>query len=373
MKATKVFLRDKAIAKGRKSLYLDFYPAVVHPGTGQQTRREFLGLYLYSKTASPMESQHNKETKALAESIRAKRQLEIQNGQYGVASDTKKKTDFIAFFRQLADKRFSSEGNYGNWSSAYNYLTDYFAHGLTVGDLTQERIEGFKEYLIEETDLAQNSKAAYFSKFKAAIKQAFMDGLLREDLGKRVPAILQEETKREFVTIEELQTLAKTACDIPVIKNAFIFSALTGLRLSDVRKLTWGEVQGSEEGGHFIRFAQQKTKGQETVTLALPVLKFMGERRDKSQPVFPELPEKIGGWQAAKMTQWFMRAGIDRKKLTFHCARHSFATIQLTLGTDIYTVSKLLGHKELKTTQIYAKVVDQKKTDAINRMNSLNL
>ena len=155
-----------------------------------------------------METQHNKETKALAENIRAKRQLEIQNGQHGIASDTKKKTDFIAYFRELADKRFSSDGNYGNWLSAYNHLTDYFAHGLIVGDLTQERIEGFREYLIEETNLAQNSKAAYFGKFKAAIKQAFKDGLLREDLGKRVPAILQEETKREFVTIEELRTIS---------------------------------------------------------------------------------------------------------------------------------------------------------------------
>ncbi len=372
MKATKVFLRYKAISKGRKSLYLDFYPAIAHPGTGKKTRREFLGLFLYVKTASPFEAQHNKETKALAESIRARRQIEIQNGNYGFTSDSKKKTDFIAYFRDLADSRYSSDGNYGNWLSAYNHLTDYFTKGLTVGEITKDTIEGFSEYLTEETDLSQNSKAAYFGKFKAAVKQAFKDGLLSEDTGKRVPAIKQAETKREFVTVEELEALAKVECEIPVLKNAFIFSALTGLRLSDVRALTWGKVQGSEENGYFIRFTQQKTKGMETMPIPTPALKVMGERGDKDKPVFPGLPDKIAGYQSDKMRLWFLRAGVDRK-LTFHCARHSFATIQLTLGTDIFTVSKLLGHKDLKTTQIYAKVVDQRKTDAVNRMNDIKI
>lgn len=372
MKATKVFLREKAIAKGRKSLYLDFYPAITHPGTGKKTRREFLGLYLYVKTSNPFETQHNKETRILAESIRARRQIEIQNGIFGVNSDAKKQTDFIAYFRELADSRFSSDGNYGNWLSAYNHLTDFFSNGLTVGEITKDCIESFREYLIEETDLAQNSKAAYFGKFKAAIKQAFQDGLLPEDVGKRVPAIKQAETKREFVTLEELRTLARTECEIPVLKNAFVFSALTGLRLSDVRALTWGKVQGSEQGGHFIRFTQQKTKGRETLPIPAPALKVMGTRGDKDQPIFPGLPDKIAGWTAAKMLQWFFRAGIDRK-LTFHCARHSFATIQLTMGTDIYTVSKMLGHKDLKTTQIYAKIIDEKKKEAMDKLNDFEL
>ena len=62
-----------------------------------------------------------------------------------------------------------------------------------------------------------------------------------------------------------------------------------------------------------------------------------------------------------------LKAGIT-KNITFHCARHTYATLQLTLGTDIYTVSKLLGHKELRTTQIYAKVIDDKKKEAANKI-----
>jgi integrase len=372
MKTAKVFLREKAMTKNRKSLYLDFYPAIIHPDTGKETRREFLGLFLYGKTSKESETHHNKETRILAESIRARRQLEIQSGTFGIESQVKKQTDFIAYFREMADSRFSSYGNYGNWISAYNHLTDYFSNGLTAAELTKEVLEGFREYLIEETDLAQNSKASYFSKFKAAIKQAFLDGILREDIGKRVPGIKPSETKREFVTLEELGTLSKTECDIPVLKNAFIFSALTGLRLSDVRALTWDKVQGSDEAGYFIRFTQQKTKGRETLPIPEPAFKLMGDKGNNNESVFPDLPDKIAGWTATKMMQWFMRAGIDRK-LTFHCARHSFATIQLTLGTDIYTVSKLLGHKDLKTTQIYAKIIDAKKKDAMNKLNDFKL
>ena len=67
-----------------------------------------------------------------------------------------------------------------------------------------------------------------------------------------------------------------------------------------------------------------------------------------------------------------MKAGIS-KTITFHCARHTFATLQLTNGTDIYTVSKLLGHRELKTTQLYAKIIDDKKIEATNAIPNLNL
>ena len=70
-----------------------------------------------------------------------------------------------------------------------------------------------------------------------------------------------------------------------------------------------------------------------------------------------------------KLQQWVMKAGIS-KTITFHCPRHTYATLQLTLGTDIYTVSKLLGHKDLKTTQVYAKIIDEKKRwEAANRIN----
>ena len=92
---TKVTLRQKKISKGRQSLYLDFYPAIPHPETGEPTRREFLGLYLFDKPKNPFDKQSNKETLQLAENIRAKRQIEIQAGNYGfLNTKLKAETDF---------------------------------------------------------------------------------------------------------------------------------------------------------------------------------------------------------------------------------------------------------------------------------------
>jgi integrase len=129
--------------------------------------------------------------------------------------------------------------------------------------------------------------------------------------------------------------------------------------------MTWSEVQFSNEIGHYIRFRQKKTKGAETQPISEQAFELLGERTTAEERVFVGL--KYSAWHNLKLQQWVMKAGIS-KTITFHCARHTYATLQLTLGTDIYTVSKLLGHKDLKTTQIYAKIIDERKKEAANKI-----
>jgi integrase len=129
--------------------------------------------------------------------------------------------------------------------------------------------------------------------------------------------------------------------------------------------MTWSEVQFSNEIGHYIRFRQKKTKGAETQPISEQAFELLGERTIPDERVFVGL--KYSAWHNLKLQQWVMKAGIS-KTITFHCARHTYATLQLTLGTDIYTVSKLLGHKDLKTTQIYAKIIDERKKEAANKI-----
>ena len=367
--AVKVFLREKKISKGRKSLYLDFYPAIRNPETGKETRREFLGLYIFEKPRSPFETQQNKSNRALAERIRNKRFEEINNGTYGFQSDAKKKRSFIEFFKQLTDQKYTSKGNYDNWLSAYRYFSEYFGGKLTMGDLSVQCLEEYRDFLLS-LDLKQNTKHTYFRKVKAAVRQAFKKGYLSENYANMVEGIKTEETKREFVTLEELKKLAETECENPVLKQAFLFSALTGLRFVDCQGRKWQDLQQNAKGEYFIRFRQKKTKGEETLPIPLSAYRLLDTPSKSGNLIFKGL--KYSAWQNVKLKEWVSRAGIN-KKITFHCARHSFATIQLTLGTDLYTVSKLLGHKELKTTQIYAKIVDQKKTEAMNKLNELEL
>lgn len=86
-----------------------------------------------------------------------------------------------------------------------------------------------------------------------------------------------------------------------------------------------------------------------------------GERGDYDRLIFEGLQDP--SWISRPIAKWIEAAGIT-KHITFHCFRHTYATLQLTLGTDIYTVSKMLGHKKVTTTQIYAKIVDEKKEAA---------
>jgi integrase len=180
-----------------------------------------------------------------------------------------------------------------------------------------------------------------------------------------VEGIKADDPDREFLTLEELQAAAKVECEMPVLKNAFIFSALTGLPWSDIEKLVWSEVQHSEQSGYYIRFRQKKTKGAETLPISEQAFQLLGERRKPEEKVFEGL--YYSAWHNLKLREWVMKAGIT-KHITFHCARHTYATLQITLGTDIYTVSKLLGHRYLKTTEIYAKVIDHKKQEAANKI-----
>ncbi len=369
MPAVKVKLREKKISKGRKSLYLDFYPAIRNPKTGKETRREFLGLYIYEKPKSPFETQSNKQTRIIAEKIRNDRYFEILNNTYGFQSDAKKKKSFLDFFEQLAKQRYSSKSNYDSWLSAFKYLRMYFNNGLTMGELSEHAIEDFKNWLLH-TDLSQNTKHTYFNKIRAAVREAHKKGFIPENYVNKVSTIKADETKREFLTLDELKLLAQTDCEIPILKKAFLFSALTGLRFSDIQALTWKDLQGNESSGFFIRFRQKKTKGEETLPIPKPAFKLLEQRDDPEQKIFKGL--KYSAWNNLKLREWIMDAEI-RKKITFHCARHSFATIQLELGTDIYTVSKLLGHKELRTTQVYANIVDKKKSEAMKKLDDFKI
>ena len=387
--ATKVKLRQKGISGNRQSLYLDFYPPITNPRTGVTTRREFLGLYINSESfidekgktkkiiLTPVDKQHNKETIQLAEQIRQKRENHINKPEIYTGYEKEQlkirergERNFVAYFKQLADKRKAS--NHDNWVSAYAYL-DKFTNGvLKFASLDEKFCNDFKEYLLTtksnkrtKTTLSQNSALSYFNKLKAALKQAYKDGFLVTDLNSKVEQIKQAETQRNFLTVEELNRLIKTDCQNPLLKNAALFSALTGLRFSDIQKLVWGEIEYIKGNGYFIQFKQQKTKGVEMMPISEQAYNLLGEQKGPNDQVFAGLT--YSAYSNKHLYQWIGAAGIS-KDITFHCFRHTFATLQLSKETDIYTVSKMLGHRELKTTQIYAKIIDQTKRTAADKI-----
>ncbi|QHT71187.1 site-specific integrase [Rhodocytophaga rosea] len=374
---TQVKLRQKPISGNRQSLYLDFYPPISHPQTGLPTRREFLGLYLMDKSKNPIDKQHNKETMQLAQQIRQKRDNELNKPEIYTGYEKEQlkikqrgETCFIGYFKTLADKRKAS--NHDNWISAYHFLNAFTKGQLKFADLNEKFCNDFRDYLLTakstrstKTTLSQNSAHSYFNKLKAALKQAYKDGYLQTDLNAKIEPVKQAETQRNFLTLEELNALAKTECTMPLLKQAALFSALTGLRFSDIEKLLWSEIEYIEGQGFFIHFKQKKTKGFEVLPISRQAYSLLGERKEPRTKVFDGL--YYSAYSNQHLYKWLVKAGIS-KDITFHCFRHTFATLQLSKGTDIYTVSKMLGHRELKTTQIYAKIIDQTKREAADKI-----
>jgi len=129
--------------------------------------------------------------------------------------------------------------------------------------------------------------------------------------------------------------------------------------------MTWGEVEYIEGQGYFLNFSQKKTKGVEYYPISEQAVSLLNERGEPTDRVFEGL--EYSAYQNKYLYQWIGAAGIT-KDITFHSFRHTFATLQLFSGTDIYTVSKMLGHKDLKTTQLYAKIVDDTKRKAADKI-----
>ena len=370
--AIKVKLRQKVISGDRHSFYLDFYPPIPHPETSKLTRREFLGFYLFDKPKTPSDKQHNKDTRQLAEQIRQKRDNQLNKPEIYTGYEKEQlkirergQRSFTEYFKQLAEKRKGS--NHDNWISAYQHFDKFISGNVSFGDLDEKFCNDFRDYLLNATSnrsskvkISVNTAVSYFNKLKATLKQAYKDGVMQTDINPRIERIKEAETHRNFLTIEELNTLVKTECPNLLVKKAALFSALTGLRFSDIAKLKWGELEFIKGQGYFIHFTQQKTQMVEDLPISEQAYSLLGERKLKKDQVFVGLEYSS---VSNALLKWLNEAKIS-KKITFHCFRHTFATLQLLNGTDIYTVSKMLGHRDLKTTQVYAKVVDQTKRKA---------
>ena len=374
----KISLKKKKLVSDRFSLYLEYYNGYSIDAKGKTIHDrhfEYLQLYLYQNPGNADEKNENKETLRLAEKILTLKQAELIQGKFNIQDNNKGKVLLLDYYTKLKEDRYQSKGNYDNWEAAFKHLQRYCPANLAFKDVDERFIKGFKKYLDKEaltngqTPLSQNTKYTYFNKFRAVLREAYIDDYLKVDIVKAIKGFTQGESKREYLTHSELQALSITECKYSVLKTAFIFSCLTGLRWSDINKLKWSEVRQEEEFYRII-FRQQKTDGLEYLYISKQAHDLLGIKGKENDKVFKGL--KYGVNFNAEIVRWCARAGIT-KHITFHSARHTNAVLLLENGADIYTVSKRLGHKEIKTTQIYAKIVDKKMKEAANSIPLLNI
>lgn len=347
-----VKLRKRKLLNGEYSFYLDIY-------VNGKRRCESLNLTLGKDRAK------NKEYQDLAESIRSKTELDIKHNQYGLIPTYKSKGNFLTYFKNLADTKPKSERA---WSGAYLHLNDFTKGVVTFREIDERWLEDFKSYLLKVKSLkSQNSAHTYFTKIVAALNQAVRDKIILTNPSRNIKKIGNRETQRVHLTASEVQKLFDTECKNEEVKRAFLFACYTGLRFSDVKNLTWGNIKNNT-----IEYRQQKTDSVEYLPLNNTALLLLRKNNVLGLPSMNVFKLPLISNIDKLLGKWGEKAEIG-KKISFHVSRHTFATMSLTQGARIEVVSKLLGHKKLSTTQIYAKIVDEKKREAVDLLPALRL
>jgi len=343
----------------------------------QDRKREALDLYLHTAPKTKLEKQHNKETLQLVEQIKSKRIAEAASGQHGFTDGNKPSINFYSFFNQVMATKKTNESttNYSLWEACLIHLKRHHPdEGLTFEQVTVDWVSGVRDYFNTQAktksgnNISSGTASVYFNKIRAVINEAHTKGIISQNPLKQVKGIKAEASERCYLTIDEVRALVKTDCRYSILKSAFLFSCLTGLRWSDINKLDWSEIS-QYDGVHRITFNQKKTGNLQYLDIP-PQAYSLIDGREKKGRVFECL--KYSAYFNTELLRWSMAAGIT-KHVTFHAGRHTFAVSLLSQGVDIYTVSRLLGHTEVKTTQVYADIIDSVRKDAMHKIPDIGL
>lgn len=369
----KIQIKERTLKDGNKSLYLEYYLGYERTADGRIKhirKKENLNLQLYKKPCNPLQKKANKENLELAEKVLIKKQAQINENLIDIFSSKKLNQNLVKYFEKIKDTKTSSESLKKHWINTINHLKRFCnPEHTTFKQVNESFVTRFKEYLMNHKEIHNNTASGYFEVFREGLKKAFKEGILKESPARNVKGIKKTDVKREYLTEGEIQSLASTECDNEKMKRAFLFACLTGLRWCDIYKLKWNEIEINNDKYKLV-FRQQKTKGLEYFPLSKQAIELLGEPKNTDEKVFQGLKYTTDGYYRLQL--WGQKAGI-KKPLTFHMARHSFATQLITQGVDLYTVQKLLGHRFLRTTQIYAKIIDEKLNEAVNKIPEIKM
>ena len=356
-----VTLRERKLANGSKYLYLDYF-------VGKKRVREHLKIYLVPEQ-SKIDKLQNAESVKTALAIKAKRTLELQDSASGLYKPKKNDmllTDFlqqrVVWYEQRGSKSYRQ-----HLEKIIRWLNNWGGH-VTLRTTNKAHLLDFVKFL-QDNGLAPTTVRGYYETLGSQFRAAMRDELINANPFDRIDKTEKPkrvETEREYLTMEELRHLSRTKIQSDQVRRAFLFSCFTGLRISDIRNMNWSDIHQTDSG-HQLAIRQVKTKGLVYLPLSDNAMSILPSIHPSKGPVF-NLPHQVTVNETVRA--WVKRARIN-KHISFHCARHTYATLLLTSGVDIYTVSKLMGHKDVSVTQIYARIIDQKKVDAVNAIPQL--
>jgi site-specific recombinase XerD len=251
------------------------------------------------------------------------------------------------------------------------------AENIRLNELDYRFVKEFDYYLKTDYGVCNNTAVHMLKKLRTVMKIAYEIGWVKRDPFLAYRARL-DEVHREYLTSEELLQLSEKKLSrkrLHLARDLFLFSCYTGLSYADTVKLTAADILRGEDGGIWIQTHRIKNNNRVRVPLLSPALKLV--EHYKSYPRIMDedfiLP-KLSNQRANAYLKEITKALGWTKYLTFHCARHTFATtVTLTNGVPIETVGQMLGHKNIRSTQIYARVTDTKVSRDMKKLKKIYL
>lgn len=379
----KITIRTRALKTGSRSIYLDFYEK------GERWI-EYLNLFLVPDDA-PDARRLNDASMAKANEIKSKRLLGI--GEDEMETDGGKSiqlpkrifTDWLDdYIEEIRRNPSYSQSTYHNHRSTVNIIKEYLKYRrrphYLMSKIDKKFVAGLLDFMkntYRNTKSPDNPKemsqhtlylhqTTLVRMLNAAVKEGVMNSNPFYSLGKH-ERIARQQAERDYLTKEELLALAEAPTTNETTRRAFMFCCFTGLRYSDVCTLAWRDIKQVDSGLVISIRAMRKTGKQITIPLNQSALKWLPDRNGckPGQKVFDMTCLSACDRCLKKSAT---AAGID-KNVSYHTSRHTFATLSLAAGGDLYTVGKLLGHSDIHTTQIYADVVMETKIEAVNRIS----
>jgi len=373
-----VRMRLQKLANGNKSIYLDTY-------INGKRSYEYLKLYLTPEKTS-FDKEQNEQTWATALEIKSQRIIDIQresNNLPPLHGGKKQNIRLVDYARKVADMKKTIETKH-----SYNTFIFYlhaFKSEITFKHVDKQFCLDFLEYLkttpCKKTSksadgiclpLSANSRFLYCKLLKAVLHRAVEDGILPHnpfDMIKHELLPKATATKRTYLTIDEVRLIEATETPYKNVKAGFLFGCYTGLRFSDIKALTWGQIR-KDGDKTTLCYVQKKTSKQEYLPLAKPAVELLERlQQGKDSDLIFVLPRN--NYVNVNLKRIAAAAGINSKKITFHTSRHTVATLLISKNVPIEVVSKILGHSAISTTQIYAKVVGRQLEEGMHRLDNL--
>lgn len=375
-----VTLRKKDRAKGIQVLYLDIY--MNGKRSYEFLKDEVTGRKLYLVPEINEDARvRNENEMAVANAICAQREIEIvRNGQLQPKTKTKiLLSDWMEAYRKQKETTGQSYKRAQTVGIVKKHLEDFAGKKTILADIDDDFCKRFILYLggmtskictIHPKPITTSTAKSYFQVFNAALNDAVRKKLIPANpvmylSSEDKKPIKASKSLRSFLTIDEVRRLIETDFRNDQVKRAFLFACFTGLRISDIKNLTSENLE-HRNGNTYLHIKIQKTQQDFEIKLNKDALRWMPKVQKGNIFTLPRTCMTIN----KQVKEWAKAAGIE-KDVCFHMSRHTFATMALTLGADLYTVSKLLGHQNITITQVYAEIIDEKKDKAVDLTNGL--